>query len=36
LNCFDGMCASPENPDFPGIIFYLHQGRVVEIFVGAT
>jgi hypothetical protein len=36
LNCFSGMCASPQNPDYPGIIFYMRHGRVVQIFVGAS
>jgi hypothetical protein len=30
------MCASPENPDYPGIIFIMRHGRVVQIFVGAS
>jgi hypothetical protein len=36
LSCFNGMCASPQNPDYPGIIFTLRHGRVVQIFVGAS
>jgi hypothetical protein len=36
VNCFNGMCASPQNPDYPGIIFTMRHGRVVEIFVGAS
>ena len=36
LNCFDETCASPQNPDDPGIIFTLRHDHVVEIFVGAS
>jgi hypothetical protein len=36
LNCFDGECSSQQNPDNPGILFGLHRGRVVWIYVGAS
>jgi hypothetical protein len=36
LNCFSGTCASPQNPDYPGIVFWIRHGRVVEIDVGAS
>jgi hypothetical protein len=36
VNCFNGMCTSPQNPDYPGILFSMRHGRVVEIFVGAS
>jgi hypothetical protein len=36
VNCFSGMCTSGQNPDYPGTIFRIRQGRVVEIFVGAS
>ena len=35
VSCFNGMCGLGQNPDDPGIIFTMRQGRVVEIFVGA-
>jgi hypothetical protein len=36
LSCFDGMCTSRQNPDYPGILVKLRHGRVVEISVGAS
>ena len=36
LKCSNGTCSSGKNPDYPGTIFTMRHGRVVEIFVGAS